>query len=111
MIIASELLLIHTIVIIVFFIQLELVPESNEKMNGPTKIKIVIIGGPNVGKGQGSIKSFLVREKSYGNIARKDRTRDCKMIPMKKFFVEHFIQIARNILEKSTHHVFLKQLR
>ena len=61
LIIASELLLIHTIVIIVFFIQLELVPESNEKMNEPTKIKILIIGGPSVGKGQGSTKSLLAK--------------------------------------------------
>jgi len=68
LIIASELLLIHTIVIIVFFtvrsyteIQMT---ESDEKMNELARKKILIIGGQNVGKGQGS------------KIHRKDLVRD-----------------------------------
>ena len=63
LIIASELLLIHTIVIIVF-ITVRSCTESDEKMNELARKKILIIGGQNVGKGQGS------------KIHRKDLVRD-----------------------------------
>ena len=63
LIIASELLLIHTIVIIVFF-TVRSYTESDEKMNEPTRKKILMIGAENVGKGQGSknLRTDLVRD-------------------------------------------------
>ena len=63
LIIASELVLIHTIVKIVFF-TVRSYTESDERMNEPTRKKILMIGGQNVGKGQGSkkLRTDLVRD-------------------------------------------------